>query len=47
VLDNWIAAEHQLVKRPNVELHEHKTQIEVLDTNRSAGRPDRLSVREH
>ena len=30
VLDNWIAAEHQLVKRPNVELHEHKTQIEVL-----------------
>jgi HSP20 family molecular chaperone IbpA len=30
VLDNWIAAEQQLVKRPAVELHEHDSQIEVL-----------------
>jgi len=29
VLDNWIAAEQQLVKRPAVELYEHDRQIEV------------------
>jgi HSP20 family molecular chaperone IbpA len=30
VLDNWIAAEQQLVRRPLVQLHERDRQIEVL-----------------
>jgi HSP20 family molecular chaperone IbpA len=30
ILDNWIAAEQQLIRRPLVELHEHNRQIEVL-----------------
>jgi HSP20 family molecular chaperone IbpA len=30
VLDNWIAAEHELIRRPLVELHEEGKDVEVL-----------------